>query len=124
MLRLLLDEHVSPAVAEGLRRQHRSILVLGIAEWAGGRFLGLADDVFLAAAADQQLTLVTYDRRTIPPLLKTWAEEGRSHGGIIFVDGKTIPSSNFGELIRALESLWSQRKEEDWTGVVAFLKRS
>ena len=34
------------------------------------------------------LTLVTYDRRTIPPLLKTWAEEERTHGGVVFVDEK------------------------------------
>jgi len=30
----------------------------------------------------QGLTLVTYNRRTFPPLLKTWAEEGRTHGGL------------------------------------------
>jgi hypothetical protein len=36
----------------------------------------------------QGLTLVTYDRRTIPPLLNTRAEEAPSHAGVIFVDEK------------------------------------
>ena len=41
-----------------------------------------------AGSCNQKLTLVTYDRRTIPPLLKDWAEEGRPHAGVIFVDEK------------------------------------
>jgi hypothetical protein len=34
------------------------------------------------------LTLVTYDRRIILPLLKTWTEEAHSHAGMIFIDEK------------------------------------
>jgi hypothetical protein len=49
-------------------------------------------------AAEQDLTLVTYDRRTIPPWLKAWAEEGRRHGGVVFVDEKTIPPADIGGL--------------------------
>ena len=36
--------------------------------------------------ATHRWSLVTYDRRTIPPLLKTWAESGLHHGGVVFVD--------------------------------------
>ena len=90
MLRLLLDEHIAQAVAAGLRRKHRSLSVTCLAEWEGGELLGETDEVCLRLAAGQGLTLVTYDRRTIPLLLKRWAEEGRSHGGVIFVDEETI----------------------------------
>jgi hypothetical protein len=38
------------------------------------------------AAARAGLTLVTYDQRTIPPLLVSLAEQGLSHGGVIFVN--------------------------------------
>ena len=69
MLRLLLDEHISHEVAVGLRRQRRSIVVQCMSEWEKGKFLGVEDSAFLEEAAAQQLTLVTYDRRTIPPLL-------------------------------------------------------
>jgi hypothetical protein len=96
MLRLLLDEHISPRVATGLRRRNRGLMVYPLVEWQEGDFLGRDDSACLRAAFSQRLTLVTYDRRTIPPLLKAWAEEGRHHGGVIFVDEKSISPSNIG----------------------------
>jgi hypothetical protein len=123
MLNLLLDEHISPQVAEGLRRRSREIKVWGLVEWENGRLLGLPDTLLLQTATDQDLTLVTYDRKTIPPLLKTWAEEGRDHGGVVFVDEKTIPASDFGGLIRALRSLWSEARHWEWTNRICILRR-
>lgn len=99
MLKLLLDEHISPAVAGSVRR-HRDLAVVCMAEWERGEFLGQPDSPCLQRAETDGLTLVTYDRRTIPPLLKTWTEEGRRHGGVIFVDEKTIPASDIGSLAR------------------------
>ena len=96
MLKLLLDEHISPDVAKGLRRRNRTLDVRYIVEWEDGYFLGQEDSPCLREAAVQGLTLVTYDRRTIPPLLKTWAEEERIHGGVVFVDEKTISPADIG----------------------------
>jgi hypothetical protein len=123
MLNLLLDEHISPAVALGLRRRNRRLKIQSLAEWESGHFVGQDDRDFLRAAADQDLTLVTYDRRTIPPLLKTWAEEERTHGGVIFVDEKTISPSNIGGLVRALSDLIKQTGDCDWTNRIVFLRR-
>jgi hypothetical protein len=123
MLKLLLDEHVSPEVAEGLRRRSKAVAVHGLAEWKRGRFLGLADEAILEEAAAEKLTLATYDRKTIPPLLKIWAEAGRAHGGVIFVDEKTIPPSDFGGLIRALHKLFQDSGKWDWTNRICFLRR-
>jgi hypothetical protein len=124
MLSLLLDEHVSPKIAQALRRRNTARRALCMAEWENGRFLGTDDELLLREAAVQRLTLVTYDRRTIPPLLKRWAEEGRSHGGVIFVDQRTIPSSDFGGLIRALEKLSSELGSRDWSDSVILLRRA
>jgi hypothetical protein len=123
MLKLLLDEHISPAVADGLRRRHRSLVVFCLAEWEGGEFLGQQDSACLQQAAAQRLTLVTYDRRTIPPLLKAWAEAERKHGGVILVDEKTISPSDTGGLVRALSNLSSKTAKWDWTNRVCFLRR-
>jgi hypothetical protein len=123
MLKLLLDEHISPAVAEGLRRRDRSLTVLCMATWEQGEFLGQNDSVCLQQASARGLTLVTYDRRTIPPLLKVWAEEGRKHGGVIFVDEKTISPADTGGLVRALSELARTTARWDWSDRVCFLRR-
>ena len=123
MLKLLLDEQISPEVAKGLRRLYPRISILWLAEWEQGRFMGLADDLILEQAANQRLTLVTYDRRTIPPLLKAWAEAGREHGGVIFIDEKTIPPSDFGGLIHSLGQLFKESAKWDWLNRVYFLRR-
>jgi hypothetical protein len=123
MLKPLLDEHISPEVAAGLRRRHRSLVVHWMGEWEGGGFLGQDDSVCLTRAAARKLTLVTYDRRTIPPLLKTWAEAGQQHGGVIFVDEKTLSPADIGGLVRALMQLFRETGRWDWTDRVYFLRR-
>jgi hypothetical protein len=124
MFKLLLDEHISPAVADGLRRRNRSLTVVCLAAWERGAFLGQQDSVCLQHATAQGLTLVTYDRRTIPPLLKVWAEEERKHGGVIFVDEKTISPADTGGLVRALSELARTTARWDWNDRVCFLRRS
>ena len=123
MLKFLLDEHVSPAVADGLRRRIPTLVVHSMVEWENGTFLGQEDSACLLASAAVGLTLVTYDRRTIPVLLKTWAEAGRNHGGVIFVDEKTISPAHTGGLVRALSQLHKEAGRWDWADRVVFLHR-
>jgi hypothetical protein len=123
VLKLLLDEHISPDVADGLRRRNRTIIVRYMVEWENGDFLGQEDSACLQEAATQGLTLVTYDRRTIPPLLKAWAEEERKHGGVVFVDEKTISLTDIGGLVWALTRLLKETEKWDWTNRVSFLRR-
>lgn len=123
MLKLLLDEHISPAVVTGLRRRIPVLVIRSMVDWEDGDFLGQEDSVFLEQAFRQGLTLVTYDRRTIPPLLKQWAEEGRSHAGVVFVDDKTISPGDIGGLVKALSMLLKQGRTWDWKDRVIFLRR-
>ncbi len=123
MLSLLLDEHIAVRVATGLRRRHPSLVVQPLAHWVGGSFLGQTDAACLLEAAAQSLTLVTYDLRSIPPLLKNWAEQSRHHGGVIFVDQKTISPSDVGGLVRALSLLYKESSGWDWADRVVFLRR-
>jgi hypothetical protein len=76
-----------------------------MAEWQDGFFLGQEDSTCLRNAAAQGITLVTYDRRTIPPLLKTWMEEEQAHGGVVFVNEQTISPADIGGLLWALTRL-------------------
>jgi hypothetical protein len=123
MPNLLLDEQISRQVAKGLRRQGNKLIVSSMVEWQDGRFMGQPDDLLLQEAAAQKFSLVTYDCKTVPLLLKVWAEAGRDHRGVIFVDNTTIPSSDFGGLIRALRLLCQESADWDWTNRVCFLRR-
>ena len=123
MLKLLLDEHISPDVAIGLRRARRLIAVHAMVEWEEGHLLGQDDSDCLEEAAAHGLTLVTYDRRTIPPLLKEWAEAERKHGGVVFVDEKTISPADIGGLVRALAELDRETGTWDWIDRIVFLRR-
>jgi hypothetical protein len=123
MLRLLLDEHLSPTIGFGLRRMDPLIEVHAISQWEGGTFRGRPDQELLAKAAVQRLTLVTYDCRTIPDLLMKWTEQRRHHGGVIFVDEKTIAPDDIGGLVRALASLFRDFGDLDWTDREMFLPR-
>jgi hypothetical protein len=122
MLKLLLDEHISRHVSTGLRRRNRLIEIFCMSEWEEGT-LGQDDSVCLHAAALRGLTVVTYDRRTIPPLLKDWAEQERDHGGVIFVDERTIAPSDIGGLVMALNQLANETENLDWMNRVFFLRR-
>ena len=106
----------------GLRRRNRSVPVYSMAEWEDGSYLGQSDEACLQAAAAQALTLVTYDRRTVPPLVKAWAEEGRHHAGIIFVDEKTISPADIGGLVGALARLAREAQTWDWADRICFLR--
>jgi Domain of unknown function (DUF5615) len=123
MLKLLLDEHISPKVSTGLRRRNRTLIVRFMREWENGELLGRDDATCLSRAAEQGLTLVTYDRRTIPPLLMNWAEQGRNHGGVIFVDEKTLSPSDIGGLVRALLRVSRETEKLDWRNRICFLQR-
>jgi hypothetical protein len=123
MLKLLLDEHISPDAADSLRHRNRAIEIHSMVDREDGCFLGQEDSACLREAAAQGVTLVTYDRRTIAPLLKAWAEEERTHGGVVFVDEKTISPADIGGLVWALTRLARETGKWDWTNRICFLRR-
>ena len=90
--------------------------------WRNGALLRAEDDIILTAALEEGLTLVTYDQRTIAPLVLQWATEGRDHAGIVFIDEKSIAQADIGGKVRALLSLWESGNALDWKNIVAYLK--
>lgn len=125
MLRLLLDEHISPSVASEARRHRPDCEIAALRDWQGGAYFHERDDgQILERALEAGFTLVTRDESTITPLLATWEAEGRIHGGVIFVDRRTITERDVGGLVRAVIQLWDQQRDEDWQRRVVYLRRS
>ena len=121
MLQLLTDEQISPAVARQAPNRCRGIPITAMQAWEGGHFLSASDELVLQEAHRQKLTLVTFDLRTIPPLLRLWAEQGIDHGGVILVDERTISQSDIGGLVAALCAVWKAHRDLDWTNRVIYL---
>jgi hypothetical protein len=121
MLSLLLDENVSPTVAEQLRLKRPELSILTVHEWRDGEFMGVADEVVLMAAWNEGLTLVTYDTQILSELGYLFTAEA-GFGGVIFVDDKTIAGNDFGGLVRALTYLWDRERNAVWTNRLMFLQ--
>ena len=120
-LRFLTDEHISPVIAREARRKCPGMFIVSIHEWRDGCFIGSQDPVFLPESSKDGLTFVSYDQKTIRPLLKSWAEAGIDHAGFVFVDEKTIAPQDFGRLIRSLCGLWRSERRASWENRVVYL---
>jgi hypothetical protein len=122
-VKLLLDEQLSPTVAHGLSAALSGLTVAALRDWQGGAYLEAPDELILQAAAADGWMLVTYDLRTIPPLLKLWAEQGQAYGGVILVDERSIAQNDIGGLIRALTRLGAISAAASWQNRIVYLTR-
>src|SRR5690349_11823673 len=122
MLSLLLDENLSPEVAKQIIGKRPDVSVLSMHHWHEGRYMAQRDEAILIAAAQEGLTLVTYDQKTIFPVLVQWGQAGTDHAGVVFIDERTIANNNFGTLVRALLDLWDVSQADDWTNRIEFLR--
>ena len=126
-MKLLLDEHIAPAVARGLSGAGTAggadIVVAALRDWHGGAYLEASDTLLLQAALADGWTLVTYDLRTIPLLFKEWGEQGIAHGGVILVDERSIAQNDIGGLIRALARLVAALGDASWQNRIVYLTR-
>src|SRR5438067_8819604 len=97
-MRLLLDDHMSSAVAAALRNQ--GFDVVATSEVGLNR---LSDDEKLWNEAIALCrVIVTYDKDDFPPLFEKFWNEGVEHPGLIVIFAATIPQHDFGEQIRSL----------------------
>jgi hypothetical protein len=123
MLALLLDENISDEVARQVAARRPDIPIFSAHDWEEGRFKGMQDEAILRAASAAGLTLVTYDVNTIPLLLTRLANEGFTHGGIVFVSSLAIRSDDYGRLTRALIQLYDTEQSAEWSDRLFFLSK-
>lgn len=91
--------------------------------WQDGIYRSQPDPIVLAAATEANLTLVTFDVSTIPPILQEWAESDRSHHGVVFIDERTIASNDFGAIARSLVRLHKMAGNEEWIDRITFIDK-
>jgi Domain of unknown function (DUF5615) len=122
VLRFLLDEHLNPAIAEAVRTQIPEVETAQLARWENGSYRGSPDEALLTAARALGWTLVTFDQRTIVPLLRLWAQREIAHGGVIFMSTSTYRPTDVGGIAGALVRLWRTYGADDWTDRAVYLQ--
>ena len=116
-LRLLLDEHISPDVAEQLRARG----IDAVAVSACSELRGRDDPDLLEAATAESRAVVTRNLRDFLPLDSQWASQDRRHAGIVCVTYHKFPedASFIGRLTEALDE-WA-RSDPQIEGTYTFL---
>lgn len=109
-MRLLLDANLSPrGVAAPLRASGHDVRALAEEP-------ALDDPAVLALAAAEGRILVTRNSRDFAPILREWAEGGRTHAGCILI--WTLDHGRFAEIVAGVERLLEARpRQEDWRDV-------
>lgn len=101
-MRLLLDEHIDPRVAEGLRKRGHD--VAAVAERAELR--GAADELLIQLALDEERAVVTYDARDFMRLVTERIAVDAACPCVVLVSDASYPQGQGpGSLVRALARL-------------------
>jgi predicted nuclease of predicted toxin-antitoxin system len=102
----LLDEQISPRVAELLVKSEVNARAVADSELAG-----LDDSSVFRKAVEEGRILVTYNIDDMAIVLGDLLKEGAPVPGVIFVDARTIPPSDVPGLARALSRLAGRIEE-------------
>lgn len=119
-MRLFLDAHISSRrVARALRAQGNDVRAVDEERALDG----LDDSGLLNLAATDDRILITANVRDFLPILRDWAEAGRSHAGCILI-ANSIRQQQFGAIIAAVAAVLASRPEQlAWRDPVHWLSR-
>jgi hypothetical protein len=110
-VRLLLDEHYSPKIAEQLRKRGHD--VVSCAERDDLR--GLGDRDLWSRAVDERRALVSENVADFMPLVRAAAAAGERHFGVVFTSPRSLPRGpgTVGLYVERLDGLLHERPAED-----------
>lgn len=110
-MRLLLDEHLAPTLAEQLRARGHDVVAV-VEELA---LRGSSDAALLDWATAHDRAVATYNVRHFMPLFAARASIGEPVAGLILISGKSYPRGDHGlgallrDLARVLDENPSRR---------------
>jgi hypothetical protein len=110
-VRLLLDEHYSPTIAETLRGQGHD--VVSVNERSDLR--GVGDRELWRRAAAEGRALVTENAGDFMPLVREAAASGGRHFGVVFTSPRSMPraAATIGLYVERLDRLLHDRAADD-----------
>lgn len=107
-IRFHLDEHVDPAIADGLRRRGMDVTTT-----LDAGLVSISDEIQLDFAMQQGRLIVTFDDDFL-----NLASRVNGHAGIAY---RYQANANIGRVIRELELIWELLEANEMLGRVEFL---
>lgn len=109
-MKIALDHHYSPAIAEQLRRRAHDVVAVVERGWERED-----DEPLLAICLTERRTLVTNNVSDFAAIARRWAAEGRSHAGLIFTSDASLPHTRatIGKYVELLDALISAQQQPD-----------
>ena len=117
-MKLMLDVHLDPALADALRRRWPTLDVQSATEPG---LAVLSDPLLLEILDEEGRVLVTRDVNTMPEHVKTRMCAGLTHGGVVFVP-RTMAQADTRHLLRRLIELIEREGHADWRSRVFWLR--
>lgn len=115
MTQLLLDEMLSPKIADALRSAGVDVVSVS----AEPTLRGLADSDVLDWAASEGRVLVTDNIKDFAVLNAQWAASPRKHPGLLFVSAKAFPQDR-GRIGRVVTALLHRNATRHWPAAGQF----
>lgn len=110
-MRLLLDEHYSPTLAQTLRDRGHDVVAVG----ERADLSAASDHVLLEVAEREGRALVTNNVRHLVPLAVQRLGAGESHAGLVLTSDRTLPRAMraIGAFVSALDTLLAAHPADD-----------
>lgn len=108
-MRLALDHHFSPTIAEHLRTTGHDVVAVQERGWERED-----DESLLTVCDDEHRALLTNNVGDFVTISRSWAVEGRSHSGLIFTSDVSMPRGRhtIGRYLAALEEILLAHPDE------------
>lgn len=110
-MRLLLDEHYSPAIAEQLRQRGHDVVSVDERD----DLRSSSDAELFAAARAERRALVTNNVVDFAPLVREATIQSEPHFGVVFTSDRSLPRAKrtIGRFVELLDELLAARTAED-----------
>jgi predicted nuclease of predicted toxin-antitoxin system len=110
-VRLLLDEHYSPRIAEELRNRGHDVVSLGERQ----DVRGLDDRELWNRASAEKRAVLTENVADFMPLVREAAAGGEPHFGVIFTSPRSLPrgAGTIGIYVERLDRFLRDRPSDD-----------
>jgi hypothetical protein len=114
----MLDEHLSPVIAQALRDRGLDVVAVGDRP----DLIGASDRMVLDTATDEERAVVTDNVKDFRPLAVEFLARGRIHGGLILLpSARSRTKGAVGALVSVIASIMKAHPDgiaggEEWVG--------